>query len=234
MKAEREMQSLKEEISQMWKLVLSQLEKTKQAYMNGDIDLAREIVSREKRVNAFELKINSDCENFIALYSPVAVDLRLALTIIKLGFTLERIADFAKGIARHVIDDDCNKLPPHLIDELQVEKMFDTVISMLSDGFVAFESENTKIAGKILAKDESVDEIYRNSFAILTAHLQKTPDHIPCGLKNILLIRKLERIGDHCSNLVEDIVFYVDAKVLKHSGKKKMKKIFPEGFEPEN
>jgi phosphate transport system protein len=58
---EREMQSLKEEISQMWKLVLSQLEKTKQSYMNGDMELAREIISREKRVDAYELKIDSDC-----------------------------------------------------------------------------------------------------------------------------------------------------------------------------
>ena len=222
---EREMLSLKEEISEMWKLVLSQLEKAKQSYMNGDIELAREIISREKRVDAFELKIDSDCENFIALYSPVAVDLRLALSIIKLGFTLERIADFAKGIARHVIDDDCHKFDAQLIEELQIEKMFDTIISMLSDGFVALESENTKISGKILAKDETVDEIYRGSFAILTAYLQEHTDHIHCGLKTLMLIRKLERIGDHCSNLVEEIVFFVDAKVLKHAGKKKMEKL---------
>jgi phosphate transport system protein len=100
--------------------------------------------------------------------------------------------------------------------------MFDTVISMLSDGFVAFESENTKISGKILAKDEEVDEIYKNSFSVLTAYLQENTAQIHSGLKTFLLIRKLERIGDHCSNLVEEIVFYVDAKVLKHSGKLKV------------
>jgi phosphate transport system protein len=72
-----------------------------------------------------------------------------------------------------------------------------------------------------MAKDESVDEIYLKSFAVLTAYLQENPEHIRYGLETLLLIRKLERIGDHCSNLVEEIVFYVDAKVLKHSGKKK-------------
>jgi phosphate transport system protein len=218
---EREMQSLKEQISEMWRLVLSQLEKAKQSYMNGDIELAREIISREKRVDAFELKIDSDCENFIALYSPVAVDLRLAISSIKFGIRLERIGDFARGIARHVINDECHKLDPQLIEELQIEKMFDTVISMLADGFVALESENTKIAGRILAKDEAVDKIYRRSFEILNAYLQEHTTHIPCGLKTIMLIRKLERIGDHCGNLVEEIVFYVDAKVLKHREKKK-------------
>jgi len=220
---EREMQTIKEEISQMWKLVISQLEKAKQSYLSGDIELAREIISREKRVDAFELKIDSDCENFIALYSPVAIDLRLALSIIKFSITLERIADLARGIARHVIDDECNKLNPQLIEKLQIEKMFDTVISMLADGFVALESENTKLSGKILAKDADVDEIYMKSFEILTAYMQENPTHIECGLKTSLFMRKLERIGDHCGNLVEEIVFYVDAKVLKHSGKKKIK-----------
>ena len=220
---EREIQSLKEEISEMWKLVLSQLEKAKQSYMNGDCELAREIVSRERRVDAFELKIDSDCENFIALYSPVAVDLRLSLSIIKFGITLERIADLAKGIASHVMDEnvDMGRVPSQLIEELQIEKMFDTVISMLSDGFVALESENTRIAGKILAKDEEADEIFKKAFDILTAYLQDNTSYIHDGLKTILLLRKLERIGDHCGNLVEEIVFYVDAKVLKHSGKKK-------------
>lgn len=215
---EREMQSLKEEINQMWKLVISQLEKARQSFLNNDIELAREIASREKRVDAFELKIDSDCENYIALYSPVAVDLRLILSVIKITNTLERIGDFAVGIARHVIDNDCNQVETALIENLQIEKMFDILINMLSDGFVALESENTKISGKILAKDEEVDEIYDQSLHILTQYLQERPENSYCGLKLLLLIRKLERIGDHCSNIVEEIVFYVDAKVLKHSG----------------
>lgn len=217
---EKELQALKEEVSQMWRLVLSQLEKAKQSFLNADIEMAREVASREKRVDAFELKIDSDCENYIALYSPVAIDLRLVLSLIKISSTLERIGDFAEGIARHVIDDDCNKIDPQLIEELQIEKMFDVLISMLSDSYVALESENTKLSGKILAKDNEIDILYFNSVEILTAALEKNISLIRCGLKLMLLIRKMERIGDHCSNIVEEIVFYVDAKVLKHGSKK--------------
>jgi phosphate transport system protein len=217
---EKELQALKEEVSQMWKLVLSQLEKAKQSFLTSDIEVAREIVSREKRVDAFELKIDSDCENYIALYSPVAVDLRLVLSLIKISITLERIGDFAESIARHVIDDNCSQLSPQIIEELQVEKIFDTLITMLSDSFVALESENTRISGKIMSKDSEIDTLYRNSLDILTHYLHGNSADIHCGLKMILLIRKLERIGDHCSNIVEEIVFYVDAKVLKHAGKK--------------
>ena len=213
---EKELQLLKEEVNEMWKLVLSQLEKAKQSLLNGDFELAREIVSREKRVDAFELKIESDCENYIALYSPVAVDLRLVLSLIKIIITLERIGDFAEGIARHVIDDDCNHINAQAIEDLQIEKMLDILLVMLSDCFVALETENTRVSGKMLAKDDEIDALYHNALPILTRYMENDPRLIHCGLKLLLLIRKFERIGDHCSNIMEEIVFYVDAKVLKH------------------
>ena len=216
---ENELLVLKEEVSEMWKLVLSQLEKAKQSYLNNDVEVAREIVSREKRVDAFELKIESDCENYIALYSPVAIDLRLVLSLIKISITLERIGDFAESVARHVIGEECEQLDSTLIEDLQIEKIFDTIISMLSDSFVALESENTRISGKIMAKDNEVDTLYHKSIEILSNYLQGNPSQARCCLKTILLIRKLERIGDHCGNIVEEIVFYIDAKVLKHRGK---------------
>ncbi len=217
---EKELQALRDEVSQMWKLVLSQLEKAKQAFLTGDIELAREIATREKRVNAFDLKIDSDCENYIALYNPVAIDLRLVLSLLKISNTLERIGDFAEGIAGHVITEDCIKIDAQVVESLQVEQIFDMLISMLSDSFVALESENTKISGKIIAKDEEVDSLYRAAINILADWIVQgdtNAQRARCAMKMMLLIRKLERIGDHCSNIVEEIVFYVDAKVLKHS-----------------
>jgi phosphate transport system protein len=225
MPIENDLTDLRNEVSQMWKLVISQLEKAKQAFFSNDLDLAREIISREKRVDAFELKIDSDSENYIALYNPRAIDLRLVLSLIKISNTLERIGDFAEGIARHVIEDECVKISPQVIEELKMEKMFDTVIAMLTGCFSALEAENVKISGKILAMDNEVDSIYFKSIGILTTYLQANPDLIWCGLKILLLIRKIERIGDHCSNIVEDIVFYIDAKVLKHGKKHAKNKI---------
>ena len=217
---EKELTLLREEVSQMWGLVLSQLEKARQAYLNNDAELAREVASREKRVDTYELKIDSDCENYIALFGPVAVDLRLVLSLIKISGTLERIADFADGIARHVIEEECAALPDSFKEELRVGTMFDTVISMLSDSFVALESENTKLSGRILAKDETVDEIYHDDIRLLAEYMQKEPVQARCVLDTLLVLRKIERIGDHCSNIVEEIVFYIDAKILKHNRNK--------------
>lgn len=214
---EKELTLLRDEVSQMWGLVLSQLEKARQAYMNNDAELAREVASREKRVDTYELKIDSDCENYIALFGPVAVDLRLVLSLIKISGTLERIADFADGIARQVISGNCMAIPDSLKEDLRIDKMFATVISMLSDCFVALESENTKLSGHILAKDDIVDEILHDDKRVLAEYIQQDPQQALSALETMLVLRKIERIGDHCGNIVEEIVFYIDAKILKHN-----------------
>lgn len=215
--SEQELLIIKDEVIEMWKFVISQLERSKKSLLFDDIELAREIISREKRVDLFELKIESDCENHIALYCPVAIDLRLVLSLIKITSSLERIGDFTEGIARHVVQENCSILTTQLVEELRLESMFDLVIGMLTDTFALFNSAKTEVYGKILCKDDDVDDIYKNSFNIITQHLINNPLMIRNGLELILLVRKLERIGDYCSNLVEDVVFYVDAKVLKHS-----------------
>ena len=96
---ENELLAIKEEVNDMWLLVRQQLENAFNALRNNDDDLANSVASREKRVNAFELKIDSDIEDFIALYNPVAVDLRFALAMLKINNNLERIGDYADSIA---------------------------------------------------------------------------------------------------------------------------------------
>ncbi|MDR2579653.1 MAG: phosphate signaling complex protein PhoU [Fibromonadaceae bacterium] len=216
---EMELKMLKEELAEMWRLVLSQLQKCKQAYLTNDAELAREIISREKRINSFDLKIDSDCENYIALFAPVAVDLRLVLSLMKISGALERIGDFAEGIALQIVEDVCQLSVTNLKEDLKIETMFDIVISMLSDSFVALESENTKLSGRILQKDDEVDLLYREGKNILAEYIRNYPEYGRSALETCLILRRLERIGDHCSNAVEEIVFYLDAKILKHSKK---------------
>ena len=214
---EHVMLAMKEEVALMREMVIVQLEKAKRAFFDNDLDLAREIISREKRVDILELKIDGDVEEYIALYTPKAVDLRLVVSLKKICFALERIGDYAEGVARYVLDNDAEKLTFQQIEELQLEKMFDTVITMLTNCFSAIDTLDTRFSGKILAMDDEVDEIYRNSADILTNYLQSDPFLVPNGLKIYLLIYRLERIGDYCSNIVEDIIYYIDAKVLKHA-----------------
>ena len=99
-----EIHLLREQLIDMQRLVRSQLSKCRTALFSFDTDLAREVLFNEKRVNALELKIDRDCENILALFNPVAVDLRFVLAALKINTNLERIGDNAEGIARYVLD----------------------------------------------------------------------------------------------------------------------------------
>jgi len=213
---ETELLELKKAISQMWDLVQSQLGKAKTALLTGDEELARVVMSREKRVNAFELIIDSDCENYIALYSPVAIDLRLVLSVLKINKTLERIGDFADGIARFVLESEDHAKHIDLLKSLHIEEMFALVEQMLEKDKSAMVDENTAQAGMVFTIDTQVDNYYYEALKILSEHLASHPEDIFLGLNLVTVLRKVERIGDHCNNIMEELVFYIDAKVLKH------------------
>ncbi len=200
----------------MWKLVLSQLDKAKNSLLTYNKDLAHEVIAREKRVNALELKIDRDCENIFALYCPVAIDLRFLLAVLKINNNLERIGDIADGIARYIVDTN-EKFSAEALEMTELIKMFDESISILSDSEAAFEFENTLLARTIFSRDEEVlDEINRNADDNIAALIRKNPDRISEALYILSIIRKLERVGDQCKNIAEEIIFYFEAKVLKH------------------
>ena len=101
---ESELVLLKKEIDEMWTLVYNQLDRAGDAVLTLDRELAQQVLVRERRVNAFELKIDSDVEDIIALYNPVAIDLRFVLAMLKINTNLERLGDFAEGIARFALN----------------------------------------------------------------------------------------------------------------------------------
>src|SRR6201994_334711 len=159
---ETELQLLKTEVVNMWTLVNSQLSKARQAFLNFDKDLAREVVTKEKRVNGSELKIDRDCENIFALFCPVAVDLRFVLAVLKINSNLERIGDIAEGIAKYIIRTE-HPFKPGLLEATKVTEMYEGSINILEDTLTAFENENTILARGVFKKDEFLDEININA-----------------------------------------------------------------------
>lgn len=128
---ESELILLKKEIDEMWTLVYNQLDRAGEAVLTLDKELAQQVMVRERRVNAFELKIDSDVEDIIALYNPVAIDLRFVLAMLKINTNLERLGDFAEGIARFVIRCKEPVLDAELMTRLRLGEMHAEVLSML-------------------------------------------------------------------------------------------------------
>jgi phosphate transport system protein len=212
---ETELQLLKKEVINMWDLVRSQLLKAKDSMLNFDKDLAREVILKERRVNGAELKIDRDCENIFALLTPVAVDLRFVLAVLKINSNLERIGDIAEGIAKYVLNVEM-PFKKELLDATYVTKMYDESINILEDTLSAFENEDTILARSVFKKDEFLDDINIRANELIEDYLKTHPEDIDQALYILSVIRKLERVGDQSKNISEEIIFYLEAKVLKH------------------
>jgi len=214
---EIELQLLKNEVLNMWNLVRSQLAKAKVSLIEYDKDLAREVVLKERRVNGSELKIDRDCENIFALLTPVAIDLRFVLAVLKINSNLERIGDIAEGIAKHIILSE-QSFQIELLESSGLIEMYDEGIKMLDDTLTAFENEDGILARGVFKKDEVLDEINENANRAIVKYLETQTNGR--GLDQALyiysIIRKLERVGDQAKNIAEEIIFYIEAKVLKH------------------
>ena len=212
---ETELGLLKTEVINMWNLVRSQLIKARTALINFDKDLAREVVLKERRVNGYELKIDRDCENIFALLTPVAIDLRFVLAILKINSNLERIGDIAEGIAKYIIHTE-QSFKPQLLEATKLTIMYEESINILEDTLTAFENEDTILARSVFKKDEFLDDINIHANNLIEDYLKGNPEDIDEALYALSIIRKLERVGDQSKNISEEIIFYLEAKVLKH------------------
>ena len=213
---ENELLAIKVEVNDMWLLVRQQLENAFNALRNNDDDLANSVASREKRVNAFELKIDSDIEDFIALYNPVAVDLRFALAMLKINNNLERIGDYADSIARFVARNNLTEEDKQLFNVLELKEMYDQVLHMFSTTHKALENSDASLAKSVIDKDDLLDSLNQKALDKLAEYAKNNPSAIRFCLEIAAILRKLERTGDHIINLAEETVFYIDAEVLKH------------------
>jgi phosphate transport system protein len=183
---ELELQAVKDNLCDMLDLVKSQLVKCKDAIENKDVDLAIEIIESEKKVNIQELAIDRDCENILALYTPVATDLRLVLATLKIA------------------------------NEYKLPDMLEVLVGMLHDMGEALRKNDTKLARKTAKRDEELNEFNKKAFKTTVALIKDHADEAKALLKLFSITRNLERAGDLTKNIAEEIVFHIEAKVLKH------------------
>ncbi|MDX5422328.1 MAG: phosphate signaling complex protein PhoU [Hymenobacteraceae bacterium] len=218
-----ELERLKTKLLEMWDLVEYQLQSGREAMLNADQELAKQIIKRDRKVNQFDVKIDRMCENFFALFTPVAVDLRLVLAVLKINANLERIGDTAEGIARFVQKLD-EQADPELVELTKVVPMYDEALAMFAECRAAFKENSPERAKALIKRDKILNKIYRKSDTVVTKYMRDNPDKISEGLAVLSIIKKLERVGDQVTNIAEEVIFYREAKVIKHRSDKKKKK----------
>src|SRR5690606_25272728 len=202
---ELELQTVKDNLYDMLGLVKSQLIKCKEAIEKKDTDLAAEIIADEKKVNIQELAIDRDCENILALYTPVATDLRLVLATLKISNELERIADSAKSLAKVLLSSEKREFK--WMKELKIPEMLEVLSAMLKEMGSALKKNDTTPALKAAKKDEVLNDYFKRSLKTTAVLIDKNPDDALRILTLMLMVRNLERSGDLTKNIAEEIVF---------------------------
>lgn len=218
-----ELEKLRNKLLEMWDLVEYQLQSGREAMLQADQELAKQIIKRDRKVNQFDVKIDRMCENFFALFTPVAVDLRMVLAVLKINANLERIGDTAEGIARFAKKLDGPVSEP-LLEMTKVVPMYEEAIAMFAECRVAFKNNDPAMAKTLIKRDKALDKIYRKSDSIVTKFMADNPEKISEALAILSIIKKVERVGDQVTNIAEEIIFYREAKVVKHKQDKKKKK----------
>jgi phosphate transport system protein len=185
------------------------------ALMSRNVENFASIHQIEKKINEDHKKIDNACMGFLAKQGPVAKDLRMVLAIIKINTDLERMGDQAVNIA-YTGKDYLGRKPLQNLKE--IARMSEIVRDMVRQALDSFVQSNTQAAQKVIEMDDSVDEIKNSVLKQMAAHIKQNPEDTEAALDIILMARNFERLGDHATNIAEDVIFVCTGKDIRHGG----------------
>jgi phosphate transport system protein len=221
---DQQVQHIRDSVINMMALTRKQVARSQIALFSFDKDITEEIIMTEKVINALDLKIDKDCEQILALYHPVADDLRLIVAVLSINTYLERIGDNADSIAKFINDFE-QPIDSTVLDKLRLNEIFEYCLFMFDIVIDSFSDEDTQKAVKVFKTDKLIDEINEAATYTMAEIIKGDIENTVTYLRLLSVVRKLERVGDLLKNVAEETIFYVDAKVLKHNSKKKDKMI---------
>jgi len=210
---ETDLQALKNRLLNMGALVEERVHGAIQALMERNHEAAERIVRGDTEVNALQIEIDDRCLKLLALQQPMASDLRLITSAMKINADLERIGDQAVNIAENATK--MLAFPP-LKPLIDLPRMAERAERMTRDSLDAFVRRDVTLAREVLAQDDEVDGLKDTIFRVLLTYMMADPGTIERALSLILISRNLERIADHATNIAEDVIFLVEAKDVRH------------------
>ena len=208
-----ELEQLKTRLLEMGGLAEEQVRLAVKALVDRDRDLVERVLHGDEPLNALHIEIDGRCFTLLALYQPMAVDLRAIVSAVKINTDLERVGDLAVNIAEAVRRYAVHPPVKKLID---IPRMATIAQAMLRDALDAFVRRDTDLAQHVLNEDDTLDSLKTQIFRELLTYMLQDPGTIEAALDLILISRHLERIGDHATNIAEDVIFMVSARDVRH------------------
>jgi len=194
-------------------LVESAVHMSVQALIEANVELAREVLADEPRINQLEIQNDDLATGLLALEQPVASDLRFITAAIKINNNLERMGDKAANIAERSIALASEPAVTSLVDIARLGRLVEPMVHQALDAFVRRDSA---LARNVLTADDAVDDMRNHISAEIVQRLEEEPRFAKPWLDLLYIARSLERIGDHATNIAEDVVFMVDGVDVRH------------------
>jgi len=210
---QKELEQLKEQLLKMAAMVEEAIRDSVQSLVRRDSDLAQKVFEGEDRINKMEIMIDDMCLKLLALRQPMAVDLRFITSAMKIVTDLERMGDQAVNIAERAISLNQE---PQLKPYIDIPRMAEIAQSMVKDVLDAFVTHNSKLARSVCERDDLVDGLNDQVFRELLTYMISDPRTVTRAVHLMIVCRCLERLADHATNIAEDVIFMIDALVIKH------------------
>lgn len=212
---QEELDQLKTRLLEMGGMAEEHVRLAVQGLVERDRALIDSVLAGDEPLNRMHMEIDSRCFTLLALYQPMAADLRTVIAAVKINADLERVGDLAVNIAeasrRYVSHPPVKKL-------IDIPLMAGIAQHMLRDALDAFVRRDLDLAQHVLDEDDRLDALKTQIFRELLTHMLQDPATIEPSLDLILVSRHLERIGDHATNIAEDVIFIVSARDVRHHG----------------
>ncbi len=210
---DQELEELKANLLRMVGLVEKSIGEAVRALVEREDALAEEVIREDARIDEMEVVIEEACLRLLALRQPIAVDLRFISSAMKINNDLERMADQAVNIAERALELNKEALLKPLID---IPRMSELAQSMVKESLDAFIHRDAELARSVRDRDDEMDHLRDQVFRELLTYMMQDPKTINRAVHLILVARHLERIADLATNVAEDVVYFVQGKVIRH------------------
>jgi phosphate transport system protein len=212
-KFSRDLATVQDNLKELAALASTAIEQSVKAVLTRDRDLARQVIAGDLAVNSLEEAIDRECVRLIALFQPVAGDLRQLMAVDHIISELERIGDSATNIAEEVFT--LTQQPPRTLHP-SLAPMAQSVQGMIRQSLEAFFRSNSHLARQVCIADDDVDGLDRAIIQDLIQEMAGAPAAIIPGQSQINIVRNLERVGDHATNIAEQVVYMVEGQSVRH------------------
>ena len=212
---ERQIDRLKSEVIRLSTLAEESVQKSLRAMENRDTALAEQVIAEDSVIDELEMDLEEECLKLLALYQPVATDLRYIISVLKINSDLENIGDQAKKIGRRVLSL-CNQ-PEHgqVFERTKLMERASWSVKHCLDAMINLDAE---LARKVIDAEALVDDLSEELAEQIQGAMGKAPEHIGSLLDELSICSHLEQIGDYTKKIAEDVVYMSEAKIIRHGG----------------